>query len=146
MHWPDWPADAASVRVRVAAGATGVSQARQAFEALVQAHPVAPRVAYRVETVLEELLMNVALHGHADGELHEVDVAIALAPNAVLLELQDDGQAFDPTRVQAPARASPADEASIGGRGLGMVRRAVSEWRYAHADGLNHQRLAVTRD
>lgn len=147
MRWPDWPADLPAARLRAAAGAQGVTQARLAWEALLRSnplsHPLAPRTAYRVETVLEELLMNVALHGHTDGRLHEVDIAMALAPDAVLLALQDDGRAFDPTAVTPPAPAAALADAPIGGRGLGLVRRAVRDWHYERAGGLNRQRLAV---
>lgn len=141
MHWPDLPPDAPSFRLRVTAGAVGVTLTRVAWESLVRLQPVSPRSAYQVEMVLEELLMNVALHGHDDGRPHDVDVAVALAPDAVHVAVRDDGRHFDPG-------ASPVglpDQDALGGRGLGIVRRAVREWRYARVAGCNLQHLVIAR-
>lgn len=146
MPWPDWPTDAAQVQLRVAAGAAGVTAARLAWEGLAGGRPVPPRTAYRVETVLEELLMNVALHGSAEPGALQVDVAIALTDQAVLLALQDEGRPFDPTAAPPAVPATRLQDAPVGGRGLGLVRRAVREWRYARLGDRNCQRLAIARE
>ena len=141
-----WPDEAPALRLSVPAGVTGVTAAQTAWQGLAKAHALAPRTVYRVELVLEELLMNVALHGHSDDAVHAVDVALTLADDAVHLMLSDDGVAFDPAGLPAAAPLAGIEHAAAGGRGLVLVRHAVRNWSTTRVDGRNVQRLVIARD
>jgi serine/threonine-protein kinase RsbW len=89
----------------------------------------------------EEVFVNIALHGAASGP---VRVAIALQGDAAAqtLILEDDAPAFDPTAVAEPPPAASLEDATVGGRGLLLVRRFSAAQRYARVRGRNRLELA----
>lgn len=140
----DWPAEAPRTRLQVTAGLAGLEAARQAWQRLAAGRAVGERTAYRVELVLEELLMNVALHGLPGPAAPPVTLTLVLADDAVGVQIEDEGPPFDP-HAEPAAQAADAD-ADAGGRGLRLVRRNVRRWQHAREGGRNVQRLEIARD
>lgn len=139
--WPAWPPEPATLHLRVASGAAGAAEACLAAAAHLQGAALSARALYRVELVLEELLMNVALHARCA----QADVRVAVTGDAVLLGVEDDGDAFDPTHL-APAAAPPSLEGSqVGGLGLSLVRQSVRDWRYERVAGRNRVTALLAR-
>ena len=134
---PPWPADGTTLHLRVPASAAGSAAACDAAERHLAAAGLTPRAAYRVQLVLEELVMNVALHAAAA----EAAIAVARVPDGVLLGVEDDGPPFDPTQA-APAAAPSLQPAPAGGLGLVLVRKSALAWAYERAGG-RHNRLTV---
>jgi anti-sigma regulatory factor (Ser/Thr protein kinase) len=94
---------------------------------------------------LDEAMANVIEHGLEPGEDAWLVVAAAATPQALTLTLRDPGLPFDPTR--APTYHPPtsaAEEPTLQGLGLHLMRRAVDEleWRYRGVDG-NELQLRV---
>lgn len=52
------------------------------------------------------------------------------------LQIEDDGQPFNPREVAAPSMTS-LQEMAIGGLGIKIVRKLMAECRYAYRDGYN---------
>ena len=55
-----------------------------------------------------------------------------------MLTIEDDGMAFDPTKVPPPAKPRSLDEAPIGGLGLHLVRQFSSGMEYERRGRTNH--------
>ncbi len=93
-----------------ALGGRKLEQAGLAYE--VQAHGLTVRLPPEVETALfrifQEALANVVRHAQA----RHVRLRLGLEAGAVVGEMSDDGQGFDPTALGLPAG---------GGRGLGLL-------------------------
>lgn len=101
---------------------------------------VAPRELFRIELVLEELLMNVVRHGHprpaaVDG--FSLRLGAQLEGDHLLLCLEDDGIAFDPGSAPLPATPATLAEARVGGLGLVLVHKSARSLRHERVDGLN---------
>ena len=92
---------------------------------------------YRLELILEETLMNRAMHA---GSPTPTDLTVAVEDGQIVLTFVDDGVAFDPLAPPAPRGDAP------GGRGLMLTRRAATSCAYARTDGRNvfTVRLALT--
>lgn len=103
------------------------------------------RAMYRVEVVLEEVLMNVALHGHDDDGKHCVDVAVQLGGEAVVLRFEDDGRPFDPTIGPDAHRPSSIDEVRPGGLGLVLLRKSAKALRYTREGTRNRLQVDIDR-
>jgi serine/threonine-protein kinase RsbW len=101
----------------------------------------------RLLVVLDEVLSNVvhhALAGSMEGE-REIRLCVRLRPEAVELDVVDDGPAFDPTTV---ASAKLAADRRVGGAGLLFVRALMDEVRFTRKGDRNCltlcKRLAAT--
>ena len=108
-------------------------------EQLLQEAGVAPSLRSDVRLVLEELLVNTVEYGYPDGRSGQIRVLLHPGPDAVMVELIDDGIAFDPMHPPDPSLPGDlADREQIGGLGIHLARTMTSEMRYTrHAHG-NH--------
>jgi anti-sigma regulatory factor (Ser/Thr protein kinase) len=117
-----------------------VEAARQWLQPQLQTADVAPGSLFRIELVLEELLMNVVRHGHprpAAGDGFSLRLGAELHSDHLLLCLEDDGVAFDPATAPLPATPASLAEARVGGLGLLLVRKSARSLRHERVDGLN---------
>jgi serine/threonine-protein kinase RsbW len=97
-----------------------------------------------VKLALEEVMTNVASHAYG-GKGGRIRVAAALDPEAITVEVRDDGPEFDPLR-EGP-KALPAgglEERAVGGLGLHLVRSMVQGLDWVREDG-KVNRLRMTR-
>lgn len=113
--------------------------ARLEMEAFLQEAKVGARALYQSEIALEELFVNVVHHGAgtraATGQ--PVEVSVSLRGAEVVLAIEDDGPAFDPTMRAEPQRPASLADAAVGGLGISLVRKAASRFEYQRNDGRN---------
>jgi anti-sigma regulatory factor (Ser/Thr protein kinase) len=96
---------------------------------------VPTKASHDAQVVCEELIVNAIRHGlgpHA-GAHHRIDVSIILGV-AIAIRIGDDLPLFDPTSAPSPVPASSLASAPTGGRGLTLVRRVTTLFRW-HAEG-----------
>jgi anti-sigma regulatory factor (Ser/Thr protein kinase) len=99
-----------------------------------------------VKLALEETMSNVANHAYG-GAGGRIRVNAHLDAAQIVLEVRDDGPAFDPLAA-APAkpRATDIDDAAIGGLGLELVRSMMSALEWEREDGkVNRLRMVRRR-
>jgi len=94
-------------------------------------------VLSRMHVVLEEAVANVAAHGFDAGMTGEITVRVRIWPDAVVLEVEDEGTAFDPTMAPLPRRAESLADTVPGGWGIGLIRRFCPSATYQRSDGIN---------
>ena len=135
-----------ALRLRLANRLDALEPARQAVEAFLARAELSPKVIYRLELVLEETFMNLLWHAFKDGAEHTIELAVHLQPDAVVLQFEDDGIAFDPAQATEPARPASIEDAPVGGRGLALVRRAARSVAYSRDGGRNRLSVVVARD
>ncbi len=119
--------------------------ARLAVHAFLQPHGLSEATVFDVELVLEEALMNVIWHGYGGQAGQRIGLRVRLETDQVLIEIDDDGIAFDPLSVARPALPSSIGEARPGGLGLLLLRERAAAVDYRREDGRNHLRVAVAR-
>ena len=92
------------------------------------------RAAASTRLVIEELVMNAIAYAFPQGGRHEIALSVALESDDVVVRIEDDGQPFDPFARELTAPAHTLGEATIGGRGLRLVR-SVTRTRSYQRDG-----------
>jgi serine/threonine-protein kinase RsbW len=92
----------------------------------------------RAEICLDELVSNVVRHGGHGARPVTLTLSLSRERQDLLLTVEDDGHAFDPRLVPAPAFAHSIEEAEAGGRGVFLVRSFADDLRYARRAGRNH--------
>lgn len=118
----------------------------EAVEQMAERDDWPPKLLFQVNLVLEELALNVMTHGRAGGARH-LDVILGSAPDAITVEMVDDGPRFDPL-AEAPEFDPdlPIEERRIGGVGVHLVRTLVDDASYRYEDGRNRVTLVIPRN
>ena len=115
-----------------------------AIEGLGQQDDWPDDLVFRVNLVLEELVLNIIDYGQ-DGGDPDIALKIASEDDLIRIELSDRGRPFDPlTEAPEPDLTSPVDERSIGGLGVHLTKTLMDEVRYSRAACRNRLSI-VTR-
>jgi len=103
-------------------------------------HRVADETAQRIDLCATELVTNVITHGHSDAPARVIELRIAEAGENLILDIDDDGVAFDPTLAPLAAPVT-MDSDRVGGWGMRIVRKLSDEVHYRRAHGRNRLSL-----
>ena len=111
----------------------GAGPGLDALEAALREGRLSEETVLDLRLVAEEILTNVAKHGHDDEAEHWVRVRLTLAPDEVTLEFTDDGRPFDPlaaghARPRAERRATRRRARHRPGAGPRRCRRVRPPW------------------
>ena len=94
-------------------------------------------IVQAADLCLEEHLTNVIQYGLDDGGQHEIGVRFALEQNVFVVEVKDNGRAFDPLQRPEVNTAVPLEEKPVGGLGIHLMRRFMDELAYRRESGRN---------
>lgn len=89
------------------------------------------------ELSLEEIFLNVAMHGSRDGCPASAVIELEFDDREIRLIVSDDGPAFDPLSLATPDTQLSIEERSIGGLGVYLVREMMDHVSYARRHGMN---------
>ncbi len=106
-------------------------------------HGLADEDTNAIHVVLDEILSNSIRHGLAGAASHAIAVTLELAEGQIVIEVEDDGIAYDPTQAPAPVLAGTLEERTEGGLGVTFVRALTDTIEYHRIDGRN--RLVLRR-
>jgi serine/threonine-protein kinase RsbW len=102
-----------------------------------------PTHALNFELALEEVFMNIVMHGAQPGMASSVEVSLALADDGLTMTVEDNGPLFDPLTVPAPDLTSSLAERPVGGLGVFLVRQLMDAVSYSRVDARN--RLTMSK-
>lgn len=100
-------------------------------------HAVQAETVFNVCLTVEEILSNTIKYGYADALPHQIAVSLTLAPDEIVLAIEDDARAFDPQSAPEPDLTLPLAQRPIGGLGLHLVRSLSSHMGYERRDDKN---------
>jgi serine/threonine-protein kinase RsbW len=100
-----------------------------AFVASRAKRRVPPEKAARLELAVEEWAANVCHHAYSDAG-GTLSVSVRDEGEGVLVEMCDEGRAFDPTAVTEPDLTAPLAERRAGGLGVLLIRRMLEDVRW----------------
>ncbi|MDB5411054.1 MAG: stage sporulation family protein [Rhodospirillales bacterium] len=89
------------------------------------------RLAFALDLCLEEAVSNIVKYGvRAAGDPPEIVVTLLEHDEGVALRIEDEGEAFDPTRAAAPTLPATIEDAAVGGLGVFLMRKFATQIRY----------------
>lgn len=118
-----------------------VSPAVAWVEAEAAAAGLSADVRNALQVCVEEALVNLILHGRAQGE-KDIAVGVMAGAAGATVAISDRCAPFDVSREAAPAGPTAADMRE-GGMGLRLIRSFASELSYASAGGRNTLTMSV---
>jgi phosphoserine phosphatase RsbU/P len=100
-------------------------------------HGLSDKVVHDLNLALEEILTNIISYGYTDSRKHEIRVTLGMQPGAVRIEVEDDGQPFNPLDAPEPETTQPLEERRIGGLGIHLARQLMDALEYRRQEGKN---------
>jgi anti-sigma regulatory factor (Ser/Thr protein kinase) len=119
---------------------------RDALRRFCLEHGVGRKTRMQLHVTLDEIVSNIIKYAWPEGGAHELLVRMSATPNAIRIEVIDDGQAFDPRTAPSPHPHVARRRARPGGIGIHLVRQLVDEIAYHRADNRNHVVVTKRRD
>ena len=109
-------------------------------------HSVQPRTSSAVQLVVEETVVNTIKYGYDDASSgHEITVSLEMEPDEIVVSIEDDGLAFDPTAAASDAPGGPLEARTPGGLGLILLQRMSASLIYRRVDDHNLLEARVPR-
>jgi serine/threonine-protein kinase RsbW len=121
-------------RISVGAHAAQLPVLTRFLQEFWSAAGLPPAESMKFELALEEVFMNVVMHGSPVAGT-PVDVSVILCDGGLTLMVENDGPAFDPLLLAAPDVAASLEERKVGGLGVFLVRQLM--------DAVSYQRIAA---
>ena len=131
------------MRITIESRLPEIARAMDLVRELRERHGLPQRDADAMCIVLDELLSNTIRHGLGGAAGHEIALALDYADGEVMVEIEDDGAEFDPTRAPAPVLAATLAERKPGGVGIAFVRNLTDSFEYQRVADRN--RVVVRR-
>jgi serine/threonine-protein kinase RsbW len=94
------------------------------------------------ELALEEIFMNIVMHGSKPGGTPLVEVLLHRAAESVTMTVEDDGPEFDPLSLPPPDVTASLSDRPVGGLGVFLVREMMDSVSYARIAGRNQLRMS----
>lgn len=116
---------------------------------LVQDYGLDDEDTERLNLMLEEALVNVVSYAYPEGEKGEIELLASFAEtidgkgSGLAVEIIDSGKPFDPTAAAEPDTEAPAEDRTIGGLGIFLIRSLADSVDYRREDGRNHLRFTI---
>jgi serine/threonine-protein kinase RsbW len=121
------------------------------IEACAAAH-IPQKTSFAVQLCLDEAVANILQHGaegldHAEQPVEEgvrastISASLERGDAGLCLDIQDDGEAFDPTAAAPPTPAQTLELMPVGGLGIHLMRQYSSRMEYNRSGGRNRLRL-----
>jgi anti-sigma regulatory factor (Ser/Thr protein kinase) len=98
--------------------------------------------AHAFELALEEVFINVVMHGSHTGGMPRVGVSLSLMDGGVTLTVEDDGPPFDPLSLPAPDVTAKLEHRGVGGLGVFLVRQVMDSVSYLRRGTMNQLRMS----
>jgi anti-sigma regulatory factor (Ser/Thr protein kinase) len=99
------------------------------------------KTAFAVQLCLDEAVANILEHGKGGARASAIAADLECSDSQVVLDIADDGGPFDPSQVAPPQVPQAVETASVGGRGIHLIREFSSRMEYARSGGCNRLRL-----
>ncbi len=103
------------------------------------AHGLGERDVFEITLALDEVLTNVIWYAFKDDREHEIVVRLGVDGGDVVVQVEDDGTAFDPLAADEVGGelGRPVHERRVGGLGIHLVRRTMNGLAYRREMGMN---------
>ena len=94
------------------------------------------KIVMQITVCVEEMFVNVAHYAYGEGT-GDVEMVMDSEGDSVSITLIDEGMPFDPLAKADPDITLSAEERSIGGLGIYMVKKSMNDVSYERSDGKN---------
>ena len=115
-----------------------LSKVTQFIEQIGEEMSLSPALVMNLNLVMEEAISNVILYAYQDTQdTRQITITVSRKFDKLILNIIDDGAAFDPTLKEDPDINLPAEERPVGGLGIFLIKRIMDEVEYLRVNKNN---------
>lgn len=130
---------------RIGADLDELRRVAEAAEELGLQEDWSPALVHQVDLAIEEFGNNIVRHGLAGGP-GEIEITLTSDAEAIMIEISDDGQPFNPLKdAPKPDLEAALEDRPIGGLGIHLVLTMMDEMHYRRENERNHLTLVKRR-
>ena len=122
-------------------GKAALSEASDFLDRCVEEFAVPLRTGYSLKVVTDEIFSNIVYYSGAKN----AEILFRNEADRIDLVFMDDGMPYNPMEAEEPDITADAEERSIGGLGLFMVKKMAEEVQYAHTAGQNQLTVILSK-
>ena len=117
-----------------------VSQVAEFMESEMEKFEVSPKISMKLLIAIDEIYSNIVRYSGAT----EATVSINKVENYLKLQFKDNGKPYNPLEAEEPDITASAEDRSIGGLGIFMVKKMLDNVEYSYVD--NYNILTLTKN
>lgn len=114
-----------------------VPQLAAFVEEVCESYGVDMMTTMQMNLALEEAVVNVMSYAYPEGTKGYVDISALSESDCLTFVISDSGKPFDPTTKGEVDTTLSAEERSIGGLGIHLVKQLMDSIQYEYKDGHN---------
>lgn len=126
------------IRIVLSNDLSEIARLHREVENFGQKCGLSSKTRFELNLILEEVLANIISYGYDDDQRHEIVVRADLGNGELVIEVEDDGRAFNPLQSPPPDLEQPLEQRKVGGLGLHLVRELTSSIEYTRREEKNH--------
>ena len=111
------------------------------LDVCVEEFEIPMRAGYSLKVVTDEIFSNIVYYSGAKN----AELLFRDEPERVTLVFTDDGKAYNPLEAEDPDITAGAEERSIGGLGLLMVKKMAESVCYEYAEDKNQMTVVLSK-
>ncbi len=134
--------ESAEVLIELRNDVTELERLSEEVDGFCAAHAVSPKIAFNLNLVLEEVVVNVINYAFPDASPQPIYVHLYFDGERIGCEVRDTGVAFDPLVVGPPDFELDLDKRVVGGLGVHFLKTLMDETSYRRRDGQNCLRFS----
>jgi sigma-B regulation protein RsbU (phosphoserine phosphatase) len=116
---------------------SALASANQTLTQFGGRHGLSDNVLHDLNLALGEILTNIISYGYTDSREHEIMVRLSVEPGEMRIDVEDDGQPFNPLEAPEPDTTKPLEDRAVGGLGVHLVRKLTDGLEYRRHEGKN---------
>lgn len=125
-------------KINVEATVKNLSIINEMIDRVLEEHDCPVKAQMQIDIAVEEIFVNIASYAYAPGQGDAtVSIVIADDPKRAVITFEDSGMPYDPLERPDPDVTLSVEERQIGGLGIYMVKKSMSDVTYSHTDGKN---------
>lgn len=102
------------------------------------------QLVFSLNLVLEEALTNINEYAYDDDRTHTIEIYFNKNGDVLSILIIDDGHEYDPTLSADPDITLSAEDRSIGGLGIFLIRKIMDKVEYQRKEDKNY--LTLTKN
>ena len=122
--------------LKVPAELDRVYEVQDFVNAVLEEHDCDLKAQMQIEIAVEELFVNIAHYAYPNGK-GGAEISVGVEDGVASITFRDTGIPYDPLAKEDPDVKLKAEDRSIGGLGIYMVKKSMDEMLYRYEDGHN---------